>query len=270
MTPPYGSLPSPLDEAVKARFEPKAAITFKVPLDEPTMAWWHEKLGKPGLYPDELAEALTGGVDLDRRFEFEIEPDADRIRLVTQAFDGEVPVFTSGRSLEFDRGVVHLDKTTIENGYRGQKVGSRLLGNAYRLLRQIGFGELELLAAWDGAYVWARAGFLISPKTWAEKDRPDRLRQPIRERVERIGWSDLPPLRRAAVLRLLDRDDPAMLWDFVEIEGRVTSEKSPPDRVKLPWSLLAETDASWYGRLPLSDPRAVARLEAYLRRNAAI
>ncbi|MGN8094767.1 hypothetical protein [Methylobacterium sp. 22177] len=270
MTPPYGSIPSPLDEAIRARFDLGGTISFKTPLDDAAMQWWHDKLGAYDLYPRELAEALTGGTGFDRTFEFQIGPGPEEIRLITRAYDNGVEAFVSGRSLLFDEKVIHLDKTTVQDGYKGLKVGSTLLGNAYRLLLRIEFDQLELLAAWDGAYVWARAGFLLSPKTWAEKDKPDRLRQPIKDRLEQIGWGELPPVKKSALLRILDEDhEPTMLWRLVEVEGKVTSARTPPDKVKLPWSLLAETEASWYGYLHREDAAAVARLQTYLRRNAA-
>jgi hypothetical protein len=265
MKPPRGSIPDPL-AAIRARFVPTEDLKFSFTVDDAAIAAWHARLGPHGLYPRELASALTDGTGFAREFRFtRFDPITGELRLETTGFDAGTRAFFSGRELDFVNGVIHLEKTDVTEGYKGASTGSILLGNAYRLARQLRFGGLELLASMQGTYVWARAGFLVTKRTWEDERPGGRLRGPVVERLWGISPMELPPLERDILIRLMERDDPRMLWDLVDLPRKVTSTEPPNNRVKIGWSLLAETQASWYGRLPFGEADAVERLEGYLR-----
>lgn len=267
---PPGEIPDPLDDTTRRRFDVAPDLRFRFDVDDAVMTWWRDALGPAGLYPRELAVALAGRTDHRCEFEYTAcDPDKGHLRLESKGFDGDVPAFFSGRSLEFDRRVVHLDKTSIQDGYKGEGTGSILLANALFVADRLAFARLELLAAMDGTYVWARAGFLIDDKTWGP-EYAERLRAPIRERLYAIPRRDLDEAKRDLLLSLVDQGRDTMLWDLVDVAGSTTSVKTPHDRVPLGRALLAETDASWYGFMPTAPGEARRRLEDYLRKKAAI
>lgn len=269
MNIPPPSIPDPLDDATRALFKPEGDLSFGFPVDDGVMTWWRDKLGCRGLYPRELAAALGGGTERRCAFRFtEFNPTLEHLRLETRGFDGEVQVFFSGRSLEFDRGVIHLNKTSVETGYRGERIGTILLANAYELAVKLGFERLELLAAMDGTCVWARAGFLIADETWLP-DNAERLRGPVRQRIYGLPRSEVDQQTQGLLLRLIEQQRPDMLWDLVDVPGKVMSNK-PPARTELSWALLAETEARWYGYLPVGPGEPRDRLLDYLRKKAAI
>src|SRR5206468_3207864 len=116
-----------------------------------------------------------------------------------------------------------------------------------------------------GKYFWAKLGFLPDHGSWEFS-----IRDGIKTKLLSLG-RQVPDLRRAQVLKLLNSDAPETMRAIANLNDRVSSTiyKTPDGRFKqipLGMALLAEANIPWYGVLNLADEASVQVFEKEIGR----
>lgn len=109
--------------------------------------------------------------------------------------------------------IVHHDLLRLDEGTKGNGLGSTFLKKSFDAYREMGVTEAEQLCAWDGRYVWARMGYKMSPKHFKK----------AKEHIKKILYSVLKPewSEKGAAIRAIDA------W----VEKNVTTSQNIADLV---------------------------------------
>lgn len=198
-----------------------------------------------GMTPEDFAQRLAARLPGEMKMTFYIRPDG------TGAFSfgvygaGGTLYARASRKFDAANGLVDHEDLRVNERFRGRGLGGRLLVNAVSAYRAAGFSTIECGAGNEnGAYTWARLGFLPSRAGW------EGLRDDLRHKVSALQ-DRLNGPTRAALSRVMGNDDPRALWLLSDLD-------QPVDGVPLGRRLL--TGAAWPARFGLSDTAQVNRL----------
>jgi GNAT superfamily N-acetyltransferase len=121
------------------------------------------------LSPEEY-QALVSPATFDdghRLDDFRISATSNAIDLKARIVDREGKyVATVQRDYKLEKNgdmVVHHGYLRVAKEHQGSGIGSRILVNQLEQYEKLGVKKIKLEAAWDGQYVWARAGFDTNP-----------------------------------------------------------------------------------------------------------
>ena len=133
---------------------------------------------------------------------------------------------------------VYLDLFELEKDQQGQGFAKKFLESAFRAFRESGIEEVQLYAGLTtGGYAWARYGFEC------DADDLDGVQNEAQGNLDEL---DVPKKVRKEVEKLLDSDDPRVLWEVADTRTKV---KKDGREVPLGSAILRGTD--WDGRLKL-------------------
>lgn len=144
-----------------------------------------------------------------------------------------------------DLRVVHALMEIFDDRNKGTGFSTQFSAASEELYEQMGIAEIQVDTAWDGSYVWARAGYDWDFDTWS----PDSTLGEVRERLDdelqaAIASNRLEDARKLEDILdrfTLDIDDPNYPTPF-EISSL---ESEDPDRRNWARELLSDTD--WHG-----------------------
>lgn len=244
-------------------FQDRDRLTFAEIVEVAVALWWTQRFDFSGIiYPAELASQLSDDLPAVTRAHYSrIDHIQQVVKVELSAEDGKKQnIWFQAHSIEFDGDQLHQDLMDVGKPHRGTGIGRTMMRNACRLARRLKLSKLALMAIDAGPYVWARHGFIPSQDSWYSTLAPAALRkleELKRDKLIEIHLYDL-------VRKILYTYTPEALWVLAAIPIDVF-DKSTGQYVPVGRALLAWTNASWYGELPLDpDGPAFARFEQYV------
>lgn len=184
-----------------------------------------------------------------------------------------------GRILRLNRNFNFEDKAMegwgariFDSSQRGMGMATQGLVNFIDLGIQLGMRKMTIKADEIGAYCWAKYGFLPMPESCGN------LRDKLRLRLQACE-SALPQNVYSQAIRLLQLDDPKMLWKIADLDYDLNGtrlgkrlllpdfERFFPDYERI--FLRSNRNLEWRGELKFANADQMARFHAYLQsRNA--
>lgn len=142
------------------------------------------------------------------------------------------------RSFNWDDKTVYHDYFTLAASDQGSGIGARCIARSVAMYQKMGLKSVGVHAALStGGYAWAKMGFVPSQSSW------DSLRMTLRGQYTNLG-------QKPHIRKILESENPKAIWALADsAEGK---------------QMLRGSD--WSGKLVLSDPQAVNRLNAHAKR----
>jgi GNAT superfamily N-acetyltransferase len=179
------------------------------------------------LTPQEY-QALVSPTTFDpghRLDDFRISADRSTIDLKARIVDREGNyVATVQRDYKLEKDgtmVVHHGYLRVDKAHKGTGIGSRVLLNNLEQYEKLGVKKIKLEAAWDGQYVWARAGFDTNATQLA------RLKTEFKRAYPHIPASAVDALPRARDLALLEVEGKQVGKEFLIARGKTDADLIP-------------------------------------------
>jgi hypothetical protein len=244
-------------------FQDRDRLTFEEIVEVAVALWWTQRFDFSGIiFPAELASQLEEDLlEVTRAHYSCIDHIQQVVKVELSAEDGEKQnIWFQAHSIEFDGDQLHQDTMDAGKPHRGTGIGRTMMRNVCRLARRLRLSKLALMAIDAGPYVWAKHGFIPSEESWYSTLMPaalNKLEELKHDKYVETQTYDL-------VRKLLYTYTPEALWLLaamtIDIFDKCTGQYIPVGRALLAW-----TNASWYGELPLDpDGPAFAKFEQYV------
>lgn len=180
-------------------------------------------------------------------------------RLVDE--DGN-PLGATARSFDPATGEVHHDLLSLNQAAQNAGVAKKLLSSQMDAYQKMGnVKEVTLGANIDvGGYAWAKYGFYPTQPAWHLVR--NRATQTLTDMVKR----GMDPAEAEPIFKILEDRNPKAIWELSDQKQPVPPGMSRGRSGATTMGKALLLNRAWSGRLPLNDPEAMERFNAYTGR----